>query len=155
MRGKSAPKRQILPDPRYQSVVIAKFVNNIMERGKKTVARGIVYKAFDLIASKTKKDPRDVFEAAIKNVGPMVEVKSKRVGGANYQVPIEVRSERRQALAFRWIIGAAQNKKGRPMHLKLADELMAAADNQGDAIKKKEDVLRMAEANRAFAHFAR
>ncbi len=155
MRGKSAPKRQILPDPRYQSVVIAKFINTIMERGKKTVARGILYKSFDVIAQKTKKDPRDVFEAAIKNVGPMVEVRSKRVGGANYQVPVEVRTERRQALAFRWIIGAAQNKKGRPMHLKLADELMAAADNQGDAIKKKEDVLRMAEANRAFAHFAR
>lgn len=155
MRGKSSPKRQILPDPRYQSVVIAKFINTIMQRGKKTVARSIVYRSFDVIAQKTKKDPRDVFEAAIKNVGPMVEVRSKRVGGANYQVPVEVRSERRQALSFRWIIGAAQNKKGRPMHLKLADELMAAADNQGDAIKKKEDVLRMAEANRAFAHFAR
>jgi small subunit ribosomal protein S7 len=154
MRGKRAVKRQILPDPRYQSTVVAKFINKIMERGKKTVARKIVYMAFDDIAQKTKKDPRDVFEAAIKNASPMVEVRSRRVGGANYQVPVEVRPERRQALAFRWIIEAAQNKKGRPMFTKLADELIAAAENQGDAIKKKEDVLRMAEANRAFAHFA-
>ena len=154
MRGKQAVKRKILPDPRYQSQVVAKFINNIMERGKKSVARGIVYKAFDTIASKTKKDPRDVFDAAIKNVGPMVEVRSRRVGGGNYQIPVEVRADRRLALAMRWIIGAAYNKKGRPMYLKLADELIAASENQGDAIKKKEDVLRMAEANRAFAHFA-
>lgn len=154
MRGKQAVKRKILPDPRYQSQVVAKFINNIMERGKKSVARAIVYKAFDAIAQKTKKDPRDVFDAAIKNVGPIVEVRSRRVGGGNYQIPVEVRSDRRLALAMRWIIGAAQNKKGRPMHLKLADELIAASENQGDAIKKKEDVLRMAEANRAFAHFA-
>ncbi|MFH1111531.1 MAG: 30S ribosomal protein S7 [Patescibacteria group bacterium] len=154
MRGKRATKRTILPDPRYQSVVVAKFVNFIMERGKKSVARKIVYQCFDVIAEKTKKDPRDVFEASIKNVSPIVEVRSRRVGGANYQIPIEVRPDRRLALAFRWIIDAAYNKKGRPMHLKLADELISAAENQGDAIKKKEDVLRMAEANRAFAHFA-
>ncbi|MFH1866496.1 MAG: 30S ribosomal protein S7 [Patescibacteria group bacterium] len=154
MRGKRATKRSILPDPRYQSVVVAKFVNVIMERGKKSVARKIVYQSFDTIATKTKKDPRDVFEAAIKNVGPMVEVRSRRVGGANYQIPVEVRPDRRLALAFRWIIQAAQAKKGRAMHLKLADELIDASTNQGDAIKKKEDVLRMAEANRAFAHFA-
>ncbi|MFA4937373.1 MAG: 30S ribosomal protein S7 [Patescibacteria group bacterium] len=154
MRGKRSTKRVILPDPRYQSTVVAKFINYIMERGKKAVARKIVYQAFDVVAEKTKKDPRDVFEAAIKNVGPMVEVRSRRVGGANYQIPVEVRTDRRLALAFRWIIDAAYNKKGRPMHLKLADEFIAAADNQGDAIKKKEDVLRMAEANRAFAHFA-
>ncbi len=154
MRGKRATKRIILPDPRYQSTVVAKFINYIMERGKKSVARKIVYQSFDVVAEKTKKDPRDVFEQAIKNVGPMVEVRSRRVGGANYQIPVEVRTDRRQALAFRWIIDAAYHKKGRPMYLKLADEFIAAADNQGDAIKKKEDVLRMAEANRAFAHFA-
>jgi len=155
MRGKKqAPKRDILPDPRYQSAVVAKFVNNIMERGKKTVARKIVYQAFDLLATKTKQDPRDVFDLAMKNVAPQVEVKSRRVGGGNYQVPMEVRGDRRQMLAMRWIIDAARAKKGRPMHIKLADELEAASKNEGDAIKKKLDVHRMAEANRAFAHFA-
>lgn len=155
MRGKKqAPKRQILPDPRYQSVVVAKFINRIMERGKKTVARKIIYQAFDVMAEKTKQDPRDIFDLAMKNAAPQVEVKGRRVGGANYQIPVEVRGDRKQALAMRWIIEAAQGKKGRPMHLKLADELIAASKNEGDAIKKKQDVHRMAEANRAFAHFA-
>jgi len=154
MRGKPAPIRQIPPDPRFESVMLNKFTNTIMERGKKTIARSLVYGAFDVIKEKTKKDPLPVFEAAIKNISPVVEVKSRRVGGANYQVPIEVNPKRRLALAFRWLIGAAQNKKGRPMALKLAEEIMLAADNQGDAIKKKQDVHRMAEANRAFAHFA-
>lgn len=155
MRGKKqAPKRAILPDPRYQSVILAKFINHIMERGKKTVARGIVYRAFDVVAEKTKQDPRDIFDLAMKNVAPQVEVKSRRVGGGNYQVPVEVRGDRRQALAMRWIIDAARAKKGRPMHLKLADEFMSASKNEGDAIKKRADVHRMAEANRAFAHFA-
>lgn len=125
-----------------------------MQRGKKTVARGIVYDSFALIKEKTKQEPLVVFETAIKNIGPIVEVKSRRVGGSNYQVPVEVGPQRRQALAFRWLIAAAQNKKGRPMAEKLAEELTLAAQNQGDAIKKKQDVHRMAEANRAFAHFA-
>lgn len=155
MRGKRpAARRVIEPDPRYQSVAVAKFVNHIMERGKKTVARKIVYQALDLIAKKTKQDPRDVFDLAMKNVAPQVEVRGRRVGGANYQVPVEVRGERRQMLAMRWIIEAAQGKKGRPMHQKLADELQQASQNEGDAIKKKLEVHRMAEANRAFAHFA-
>jgi len=155
MRGKKqAPRRIIAPDPRYQSTVIGKFINKIMERGKKTVARGIVYRAFDLVAEKTKQDPRDVFDLAMKNVSPQVEVKGRRVGGANYQVPMEVRGERRVTLATRWIIEAARAKKGRPMHEKLADEFILASKNEGDAIKKKLDVHRMAEANRAFAHFA-
>jgi small subunit ribosomal protein S7 len=155
MRGKKqTPKHIILPDPRYQSAVVAKFINNIMERGKKTVARKVVYGAFDLMAQKTKQDPRDVFDLALKNVTPQVEVRGRRVGGANYQVPVEVRGERKQMLAIRWIIGAARAKKGRPMAEKLADELILASKNEGEAIKKKLDVHRMAEANRAFAHFA-
>lgn len=154
MRGKQAPKRAIPPDPRYKSEVVSKFINVIMQRGKKTVARGIVYDSLDQIKEKTKQEPLGVFETALKNVGPVVEVKSRRVGGSNYQVPIEVGPTRRQALAFRWIINAAASKKGRPMSDKLAEELTLAAQNQGDAIKKKQDVHRMAEANRAFAHFA-
>lgn len=153
MRGKRAPIRPVAPDPRYQSEVVTKFVHTIMERGKKTVARKILYTCFDLIEAQTKQPPLGVFELALKNVGPVVEVKSRRVGGSNYQVPIEVGPKRRQTLAFRWILGAARSKKGRPMAAKLADELVQASQNQGDAIKKKLDVHRMAEANRAFAHF--
>ncbi len=138
----------------YSSTLIAKFINYIMQRGKKTVAQSIVYGAFEIIKEKTKQDPLTVFDAAMKNVAPILEVKSKRVGGANYQVPIEVRGERRIALAMRWLIGAASSKKGKPMKVKLAQELMEASMNQGDAVKKRADVHRMAEANRAFAHFA-
>lgn len=155
MRGKQAPRRSILPDPKYTSVSIGKFINYVMRRGKKSTAQTVVYRAFDLIEEKTKKSPMEVFEEAMKNVSPLLEVKSRRVGGANYQIPLQVRAERRQQLAFRWIIGAARAKKGKPMAERLAGELMAAAENQGDAIKKKQDVQRMAEANRAFAHFAR
>lgn len=154
MRGKPAPVRVIPADPRFQSERLAKFINAVMERGKKTVARGVVYGALEIIKEKTKREPIDIFEAAIKNIMPVVEVKSRRVGGANYQVPIEVYPRRRQALAFRWLINAVRAKKGRPTASKLAEELMLAAENQGDAIKKKQDVHRMAEANRAFAHFA-
>ncbi|HAO81821.1 MAG TPA: 30S ribosomal protein S7 [Candidatus Veblenbacteria bacterium] len=155
MRGKKqAPKRVIAPDSKYQSVLVAKFINKVMERGKKTVACSILYKAFDIVQAKTKEDPQDVFETALKNVAPQVEVKSRRVGGSNFQVPVEVRGDRKQALAIRWLIEAAKSKKGRPMHQKLAEEFMLAAKNEGDAIKKKQDVHRMAEANRAFAHFA-
>lgn len=154
MRGKSAPKREILPDPRYKSTAIAKFINYIMERGKKSVAQGIVYGAFDIMQEKTGKEPMEVFDAAMKNVTPSVEVRARRIGGANYQVPVEVHPDRRFTLASRWVIGAARKRKGRPMAEKLANELMDAMNEQGDAYKKKQDVQRMAEANRAFAHFA-
>jgi small subunit ribosomal protein S7 len=155
MRGKPAPKRDIAPDPKFKNVVLAKFINYLMIGGKKTIAQKIVYGAFDISKEKTQKDPMDVFDEAMKNVQPAVEVKSKRVGGANYQIPIQVRGERRVSLGFRWVIAAASAKKGRPMAEKLAAELIAASNNEGDAVKKKMDVVRMAEANRAFAHFAR
>ncbi len=154
MRGKQAPVREILPDPKYDSIVLAKFINNIMTRGKKSVARKVVYTSMMKIEEQTKQPPMTVFETALRNVSPVVEVKSRRVGGSNYQVPIEVTPKRRQALAFRWLIGAARSKKGRPMADKLAEELILASTSQGDAMKKKLDVHRMAEANRAFAHFA-
>ncbi len=155
MRGKQAPKRVITPDPKYSNVLVAKFVNYVMLDGKKTTAQRVVYDCFDLISDKTKKDAVEVFETAIKNVGPALEVRSRRIGGANYQIPVPVRGDRRVTLAFRWILSAARSKKGRPMAARLADELMAAAENEGDAIKKRADVQKMAEANRAFAHFAR
>ncbi len=155
MRGKPAPKRVIEPDYKYHNLTVAKFINYIMRNGKKTVAQKVVYKAMDLMAEKSKKDPIEMLDLAIKNITPVVEVKSRRVGGANYQIPTPVRGDRRLALAFRWIIEAAHGKKGQPMHIKLADELLLAAQNEGTAIKKKLDVYRMAEANRAFAHFAR
>lgn len=155
MRGKQAPSRSILPDPKYTSLSVAKLINYVMERGKKSTAQRIVYDAFDILEAKTKKPALEVFEEAIKNVSPLLEVKSRRVGGANYQIPLQVRAERRQQLAFRWLIAATRAKKGRPMAEKLAGEILAAAENQGDAVKKRQDVQRMAEANRAFAHFAR
>ena len=154
MRGKQAPKRKILPDPEYNSTVIAKFINYIMEDGKKSTAQQIVYNAFDIIEKKTKKPAIETFDKAIKNISPVLEVKARRIGGANYQVPIEVRGERRFNLASRWLITAAQSRKGKPMCEKLAMELMDAAQEQGDAMKKRQDVHKMAEANRAFAHFA-
>jgi len=147
-------KHPILPDPVYSNVTVARFINQIMRKGKKTIARKIVYKAFDIIKEKTKKEPLEVFELALRNVSPLLEVKSKRVGGATYQVPVEVKGERKMALAMRWIILGAKSKKGKPMREKLAAELMDAANNTGWAIKKKSDTHRMAEANRAFAHFA-
>ncbi len=155
MRGKQSKQRVIAPDPKYGSVLVAKFTNFLMERGKKTVAQDIFYSAMDKIATDTKKDPIKIFEEAINIIRPQVEVRSRRVGGANYQVPLPVRGERQNALAFRWIIGAARNKKGQPMFEKLATVLMDAQQNTGDAVKKRDDVHRMAEANKAFAHFAR
>ena len=143
------------PDIVYNSQKLAKFINNIMENGKKETARKIVYKAFDIIKEKTSNpNPLEIFDTAIKNAGPLVEVRSRRIGGANYQVPREVRPERRIALAMRWIIKAARSKKGVPIHQKLAEELILASNNEGAAIKKKEDTHRMAESNKAFAHFA-
>jgi small subunit ribosomal protein S7 len=163
MRGKQAPKRKIKADAKYGSTVLAKFINYVMKDGKKSTAERVVYAAFDKIevAIKANKIPADlatplaVFDLAIKNVSPQLEVRGRRVGGANYQVPFPVRGERRFSLAFRWIIGAAHAKKGRPMADKLAAEFIAIANNEGDAIKKRNDIHRMAEANRAFAHFAR
>ncbi len=153
--NKKKTKRQILPDSIYNSVAVAKFINQVMRRGKKSVARKIVYTALDIVKEKTKKDPLEVFNSALNNVGPLLEVKAKRVGGATYQVPREVSSERRLTLSMRWIIQVAKSKKGKPMREKLSEELIGAAENQGAAVKKKEDTHRMAEANRAFAHFAR
>ncbi|PJE76646.1 30S ribosomal protein S7 [Candidatus Uhrbacteria bacterium CG10_big_fil_rev_8_21_14_0_10_48_16] len=155
MRGKQAPKRELTPDPKYANVYVTKLINYIMQDGKKSTAQKVVYDAFTLIAEKTQENPLEVFERAMKNVMPSLEVKSRRVGGANYQVPMSVRGDRRYVLAYRWVITAARAKKGRPMAVKLSDELIAAANSEGDAIKKKQDVQRMAEANRAFAHFAR
>lgn len=154
MRGKRAPKRDIKPDLKYNSIIIARFINQVMSRGKKSTAEQVLYNSLDIIKEKTKKDPLDIFNQAMKNVSPVVEVKARRIGGANYQIPVEVKGERRTALAMRWLIQAARDRKGKPMGEKLAQELMDAANQQGAAIKKKEDMHRMAEANRAFAHFA-
>ena len=155
MRGKPAKKRVIAPDSKYGSILLAKFINHVMQRGKKSVAQTIVYDAFKKIEETTKKEPLKVFEEAVKNVQPQVEVRSKRVGGANYQIPLPVRGERQVALACRWIIGAARAKKGQAMYHKLATVIAEAQQGMGDAIKKRDDVHRMAEANKAFAHFAR
>jgi len=154
MRRPTKKTNRLEPDHKYQSLKVEKLINYIMERGKKNVARTVVYDSFDLIKEKTKEDPLEVFEMAIRNVTPQVEVRSRRVGGANYQVPHEVRPERKLALAYRWVIEAAKSKKGRPMAEKLAEELIAAYKNEGEAIRKRENVHKMAEANRAFAHFA-
>lgn len=142
------------PDFQYGSPVVNKLINYVMERGKKNAARSVVYGAFDRIKEVTKANPAEIFELAVKNIGPTVEVRSRRVGGANYQVPHEVRPERRLSLALRWMIEAAKGKKGKPMAEKLADEIIAGSKNEGEAIKKRENVHKMAEANRAFAHFA-
>ncbi len=154
MARRKVEKRIIQPDPVYDKTIVAKFINQVMRKGKKTIARKIVYKAFDIIKEKTKKEPLEVFEQALQNAGPFVEVKSKRIGGATYQVPREVRGDRKITLAMRWILQGARGRKGKPMRERLAQELMDAASNQGWAVKKKQDTQRMAEANRAFAHFA-
>lgn len=152
--SKKKEKKIILPDSLYDNTKVAKFINQVMRRGKKTIAQKIVWGAFEEIKEKTKQDPVEVFELAIKNTAPVLKVKSKRVGGATYQVPIPVRGETRTSLAMRWIIKAAKSKKGKTMRERLAEELIAASKNTGTAVKKKEDTHRMAEANRAFAHFA-
>lgn len=152
-RRKQAEKREIQPDIRYNSIPVARLINQVMRKGEKTKAEKIVYGAFDKIKKKTKKEPLDIFKKAIENASPLVEVKPRRIGGATYQVPREVKGERRTTLAMRWIIQAAKGKKGTPMHEKLAEELIVASQNTGPAVKKKEDTHRMAEANRAFAHF--
>lgn len=152
-RRREVPKREILPDPKYHNVELAKFVNVLMVDGKKSVAERIIYGALSQIEKKTGQDPVEVFTAALANIRPVVEVKSRRVGGANYQVPIEVRSVRRNALAMRWLREAARKRSEKSMDMRLAAELIEASENRGIAIKKREEVHRMAESNKAFSHF--
>jgi len=154
-RRKKKIDRGIKPDFKYGNATIARFINYIMKNGKKSVATRIVYDSLEIVKKKTNEDPSEVFDSAINKVAPILEVKSKRVGGATYQVPMEVRGDRRIQLAFRWIITAAKEKKGKPMAEKLADEFMNITNSSGNALKKRDDVQKMAEANRSFAHFAR
>jgi small subunit ribosomal protein S7 len=152
-RRHRAEKREIIPDAKYGDVILTKFMNSIMYEGKKSVAEAIVYGAFDAIEGKLRSDPLAVFKSALDNVAPAIEVRSRRVGGATYQVPVEVRPDRRQALAIRWIITAARGRNDKTMVDRLSAELMDAANNRGNAVKKREDTHRMAEANRAFSHY--
>lgn len=152
-RRHRAEKREVFPDPKYGDVVISKFMNSIMYAGKKSVAENIVYGALDIVIDKTRMDPVEVFRQALDNVMPQVEVRSRRVGGATYQVPVEVRTERRQALAIRWLISAARKRNEKTMIGRLSGELLDASNNRGTAVKKREDTHRMAEANRAFSHY--
>jgi small subunit ribosomal protein S7 len=161
-RARSYDKHTPLPDPKFASVKYAKFINYLMERGKKSVAQKIFYNALDLVTEKAKtvadakdKDAREIFDTALKNACPIMEIKGRRIGGSNYQVPMEVQEPRRTALGMKWMIGAARSRKGQPMAIKLAQEILDAFQKQGATIKKREDVHRMAEANKAFAHFAR
>ena len=153
MRKRRAEKRDVLPDALYNSKVVTKLINAVMLDGKKGTAEKIVYEAFDQIKEKTGKDPLEVFNAAMENIMPLLEVKSRRVGGSNYQVPIEVRPDRRQTLGLRWLVNYAKNRSGRGMANKLANEIMDAANGVGGAVKKREDTHKMAEANKAFAHY--
>ncbi len=153
MRKKRAEKRKITPDPRYNDVLVAKFINYLMWDGKKTVARKVLYDSFEIIEKRTKENPLDVFKKAVNNVQPLVEVRSRRVGGATYQVPMEVRQDRRIALALRWLRNYSRDRKEKTMPERLAAELIAASKGEGAAVKKKDDTHRMAEANKAFAHF--
>jgi small subunit ribosomal protein S7 len=152
-RRRVAEKRKVTPDPKYKDKVVGKFINDLMISGKKSVAERILYGAFDIIEGKLKDDPVKIFKKALNNAKPSVEVRSRRVGGATYQVPVEVRPDRRQSLASRWIVGYAQERSGKNMTERLAAELLDAAENKGGAIKKREDVHKMAEANKAFSHF--
>jgi small subunit ribosomal protein S7 len=152
-RRHSAEKREIIPDPKFGNVVVSKFMNSIMHAGKKSVAEHNVYGAFDIIEGKTKQNPIQVFQQALDNVMPSIEVRSRRVGGATYQVPVEVRSVRRQALGIRWLISAARERNEKTMTERLSAELLDASNGRGNAVKKREDVHRMAEANRAFSHY--
>ena len=152
-RRHSAEKREINPDPKFGNVIVSKFMNSIMHAGKKSVAESIVYGAFDIIESKTKQNPITVFEQALDNVMPTIEVRSRRVGGATYQVPVEVRQSRRQALGIRWLIASSRDRNEKTMTERLSAELLDASNNRGNAVKKREDTHKMAEANRAFAHY--
>lgn len=153
MRRKRAEKRERIPDYKYNDILVGRFINNVMKKGKKSLAEKIVYRTFDIIAEKTKSDPLEIFNKAINNVMPSIEVRSRRVGGSNYQIPTEIRPDRRIALAIKWIINFARARNEKSMSVKLANELMAASVGEGASVKKKEDVHRMAEANKAFAHF--
>lgn len=153
MRRKRAERRPVAPDPVYNDELVARFINYVMRDGKKSIAQKIVYEAFKIIEERTGEPGIDVFKRAVNNAAPLLEVRSRRVGGATYQVPMEVRPERRMSLAFRWIIQSARARRDKSMAIRLANELMAAANGEGGAIKKKDDMHRMAEANRAFAHF--
>jgi len=152
-RRRVAAKREILPDPKFGNVTLAKFMNHLMVSGKKSVAEKIIYGALDLVQERTSKDPIEVFDAALENIAPHVEVKSRRVGGATYQVPVEVRPSRRLALAMRWLVEYSRNRSEKSMAQRLAGEIADAAESRGNAVKKREDVHRMAEANKAFSHF--
>jgi small subunit ribosomal protein S7 len=152
-RRRRPEKREILPDPKFGDVVLSKFMNSVMLDGKKSVAEGIVYGALETVEQRAKKDPLQVFHDALNNVKPGIEVRSRRVGGATYQVPVEVRAERAQALAIRWLISAARNRSENTMSARLSGELLDASSNRGNAVKKREDTHRMAEANRAFSHY--
>jgi len=152
-RRRIAKKRDVVPDPVYNSKLVSKLINRLMRDGKKSKAERICYECFDIIRKRSKKDPLEVFLKALENVKPILEVRPRRVGGATYQVPVEVRKERQEALAYRWIIQFARERKGKPMAEKLAEEIMMASRGEGPAVKKKEDTHRMAEANRAFAHY--
>ena len=152
-RRRVVAKREVLPDPKFGNATLAKFMNHVMVSGKKSVAETIVYGALDIVQERLNKDPIEAFDEALENIAPMVEVKSRRVGGATYQVPVEVRPERRQSLGMRWVIEAARKRKENTMGDKLAAELMEAVEGRGSAVKKREDTHKMAEANKAFAHF--
>jgi small subunit ribosomal protein S7 len=152
-RRHGAEKREVIPDPKFGNVVVSKFMNAVMYAGKKSVAEGIVYGALEMIESKTKQNPLSVFQQALDNVMPSIEVRSRRVGGATYQVPVEVRTSRRQALGIRWIISAARDRNEKTMTERLSAELLDASNNRGNAVKKREDTHKMAEANRAFSHY--
>jgi small subunit ribosomal protein S7 len=152
-RRREVPKRQVMPDPQYGERLVGKFVNYLMKRGKRNIAESLLYKSFDIISEKTKEDPVKVFKKAMDNVKPVLEVRSRRVGGATYQVPIEVRPDRKVALAMRWLIGYSKQRSGKSMVEKLAGEILDAYNNRGASVKKREDVHKMAEANKAFAHY--
>ena len=153
MRRRRALKREVIPDPKYKSPLVSRFINVVMKEGKKSVAEKIVYKSFEILAQKTGKPPLEAFQKALDNVRPLLEIKPRRIGGATYQVPIEVRSDRGLSIAMRWIRNFARTKKGKPMEIKLSDELLDAFKGEGAAIKKREDTHKMAEANKAFAHY--
>jgi small subunit ribosomal protein S7 len=152
-RRREVPKREIIPDPKYHSQLVAKFVNCILRRGKKSTAEGVLYGSFDIVSEKTQSDPLKVLKKALENVKPALEVKSRRVGGSTYQVPVEVKPERRQALAIRWILEFAKARTEQSMEQRLAGEILDAANGRGNAVKKKENTHKMAEANKAFAHY--
>ena len=153
MRRRRAEKREVIPDPKYKNTTVSRFINTIMTQGKKSKAEGIVYGALAILAQKTGKPPVEVFQKALDNARPLLEIKPRRIGGATYQVPIDVKSERGIAIAMRWIRNFARTKKGKPMDIKLADELLEAYNGQGSAVKKRDDTHKMAEANKAFAHY--